>query len=364
MTRRTPYRHKVHPKHPRYKTDEYSRGTGKAPPAPPRRDSRSKWGRTLETREGVTKTRHAWRVDEAMKPQMSHTYDSPDGNDWRAEDNRRDVTFIDHPSSNSVVIKMLQDELRREAVKLRYAKRERMIAMRQPKSSTSAQKKKEKAESDIKVIRARMKKISDEIKDRKGGKKVASATRPIKAKNQLIGHQTQETAYIIEDYPYGRLRTKMRIWVEHSAKHGDRVVRQTLNPKTGKWNKPKKSTYSPIILLVKEKQKDGRVFVKPKEIDVRIGTSLKDLANIRKKYTLTDEQDKMLNRLMIGKNAQKYIKVTVAKSEPIDLFGDPKASEKLKKLAEEDKKRKKRDEEAINQALSISASELRNKDVI
>lgn len=59
-------------------------------------------------------------------------------------------------------------------------------------------------------------------------------------------HNSPETAYVVEDYPYGfRLRCKMRTWVEKNNK-GTRVVSQTTNPKVaGKvWNKAKASTYS------------------------------------------------------------------------------------------------------------------------
>lgn len=59
---------------------------------------------------------------------------------------------------------------------------------------------------------------------------------------------TEESPYIIEDYPYGYTqRTQMKVWVE-TTKRGQRTVRQTLNPRTQKWNKPKKSTYSNIFL--------------------------------------------------------------------------------------------------------------------
>ena len=60
---------------------------------------------------------------------------------------------------------------------------------------------------------------------------------------------TEENPYIIQSYPYGRLRTQMKVWVETVKKKGDRVCRQTLNPKTNLWNKPKKSTYDEVILM-------------------------------------------------------------------------------------------------------------------
>ena len=60
---------------------------------------------------------------------------------------------------------------------------------------------------------------------------------------------TEETPYIIESYPYGRLRCKMRVWVESVKNKGDRYTTQTQNPKTLVWNKPKKSTYSAVMVL-------------------------------------------------------------------------------------------------------------------
>jgi hypothetical protein len=61
----------------------------------------------------------------------------------------------------------------------------------------------------------------------------------------LSGHTSPETAYVVEDYPYGfTLRCKMRYWLEFSPKRGFRLMSQTTNPKRGNvWNKPKASTY-------------------------------------------------------------------------------------------------------------------------
>ena len=63
----------------------------------------------------------------------------------------------------------------------------------------------------------------------------------------LTGHTSPETAYVVEDYPYGfRLRCQMRYWLEYNPKHGVRLVSQTSNPKRPGlvWNKPKASTYA------------------------------------------------------------------------------------------------------------------------
>jgi hypothetical protein len=68
-------------------------------------------------------------------------------------------------------------------------------------------------------------------------------------KKILKGHVSPETAYLVNDYPYGyTLRCKIRYWLE-SNKHGTRMVSQTSNPKLAGfggdvWNKPKASTYA------------------------------------------------------------------------------------------------------------------------
>jgi hypothetical protein len=67
----------------------------------------------------------------------------------------------------------------------------------------------------------------------------------------LHGHTSQETAYIIADYPYGSLRCQRRVWIETGTRKGcgQRFVAQTQNPKNGKWNKPHAGTYSPICVM-------------------------------------------------------------------------------------------------------------------
>lgn len=64
-----------------------------------------------------------------------------------------------------------------------------------------------------------------------------------------FGHTDEDSAILVDDYPYGRrVRTQIRYWIE-TTKNGDRFCSQTLNPKTGRWNKPKKSTYSPVGVI-------------------------------------------------------------------------------------------------------------------
>lgn len=74
-----------------------------------------------------------------------------------------------------------------------------------------------------------------------------SLARPIgpavDGKQPLYGHTSEATAYLVDGYPYGGLRTQIQYWLENKAGKGWRFVSQTLNPKTNRWNKPKPSTY-------------------------------------------------------------------------------------------------------------------------
>ena len=51
----------------------------------------------------------------------------------------------------------------------------------------------------------------------------------------------------VQDYPYGRLRTTVFYSVDFDKKKGFRSVFQSINPKNGVLNKPKKGTYSDVL---------------------------------------------------------------------------------------------------------------------
>ncbi len=80
----------------------------------------------------------------------------------------------------------------------------------------------------------------------------------------LVGHVSEATAHICDDYPYGRrLRCKRRCWLEKGRQSGAsggqvayRFVAQTSNPRLSDaagcdvWNKPKRSTYAAFAAVM------------------------------------------------------------------------------------------------------------------
>lgn len=112
----------------------------------------------------------------------------------------------------------------------------------------------------------------------------------------LLNHTSFETAYRVEDYPYGfRLRTSIFYWLETESKKGDRFCSCTINPKNGSLNKPKKSTYSCIgFMFLDEKnyvQWDGLgIYSSREEIKTFIDKIGEENLNI--------EQKKQYNSLM------------------------------------------------------------------
>lgn len=71
----------------------------------------------------------------------------------------------------------------------------------------------------------------------------------------LNGHTSKETAHEIKNYPWGfKLKTSQFIWIETVPKKGDRVVRQTIDPKNGRLCAPKKSTFNAITWLYMDEQ--------------------------------------------------------------------------------------------------------------
>jgi hypothetical protein len=75
----------------------------------------------------------------------------------------------------------------------------------------------------------------------------------------LTGHTSLETACLVPDYPYSfSLRCEIRFWLEKKDSKGFRLCSQTRNPKNGRWNNPKASTYCALAGAMFKDEK-GRV---------------------------------------------------------------------------------------------------------
>ena len=61
------------------------------------------------------------------------------------------------------------------------------------------------------------------------------------------------------DWPYGKLKTTASFTVETNPRRGERTDRTTVDPKNGRVNKPKFSTYSKRQLIVDGD--DGQTYV-------------------------------------------------------------------------------------------------------
>lgn len=71
-----------------------------------------------------------------------------------------------------------------------------------------------------------------------------------KIERVLTDNVSQETAFVQDDYPYGRqLRCRKLNWLEYKPKKGFRIVYRTIDPNTCRVNDPKGSTYTDLAVL-------------------------------------------------------------------------------------------------------------------
>lgn len=135
----------------------------------------------------------------------------------------------------------------------------------------------------------------------------------------LYGHIDEDSAYIVEDYPWGfTTKTTARFWVETISKKrgGQRFVKQTLNPKTGIWCKPKKTVYSSIIVMYLDK---NNYIAYENLIDFGLGSDerkeeIDTFFEIHKEH-FTDYQKKEIEILRSYNEVLKNVKFTSKMSE-------------------------------------------------
>lgn len=149
---------------------------------------------------------------------------------------------------------------------------------------------------------------------------------------QLIGHESPETAYVVEDYPYGfRLRTKIHYWIETTNK-GQRWVSQTLNPRTGKWNTPKKSVYSPILVMVlRDVWTKNTIGAHVETVGIGVWEKEEELDEFTKQFQLSHDQLKQIDVLRAYARTNKRIKWTIREAEGIPTPEEIKQEEEKKK---------------------------------
>lgn len=133
-------------------------------------------------------------------------------------------------------------------------------------------------------------------------------------KKILLGHSSQDTAYLVQDYPYGfKLRCQIRYWLENKPSKGWRFVSQTEDPRNGRWNAPKASTYSDLAAaMFLDSEEDNHV----KWTSLTVNSSVDNIFEFIK---LFPEADLKLVKAL-AKGRAPYMKAAIAKKM---LNGDP-----------------------------------------
>jgi len=162
----------------------------------------------------------------------------------------------------------------------------------------------------------------------------------------LYGHTSPDTAFTVDNYPYGfRLRTQIRYWIESKdAKNGgQRFVSQTINPKTGRWNKPKAGTYSPVLVM-REDTSNG--YISCVGLNRCVGD--KETADKIKEFlathgdNLTDFQKKQAKIYYALNKAYSHVTYSFApvkRSEPVSLSEIARGSARVDAMIEAEDKR-------------------------
>jgi hypothetical protein len=128
----------------------------------------------------------------------------------------------------------------------------------------------------------------------------------------LHGHTDEASAYVVDDYPYGfRERTQIRYWIE-TTKRGQRFCSQTRNPKTGRWNKAKKSTYADVMVMVLDEE--GHVSYTGLHTWAS-ECELQRMERLLGEY-ITEAQRKTIHQHRIMNRAAKHITVDVRPAAP------------------------------------------------
>lgn len=174
-------------------------------------------------------------------------------------------------------------------------------------------------------------------------------------RNYLYEHTSQETAYVVNDYPWGfRLRTTIRYWIEtKEAKNGgQRFASQTINPKTGKWCAVKYSTYSPLMVMFLDENEHVKYTC------LRHNDSEESVNQFKETHlsSLTEFQKEQLKEVIAFNEVMKHVtfKIKASSVGPVSLFSnDPEEIAKREQLRLESQKRE--EEQALIKRKIVSA---------
>ena len=167
-----------------------------------------------------------------------------------------------------------------------------------------------------------------------------------------------EDSFLVESYPYGRKRTQRRSWIETNKTHGDRVCHCTLNPKTQKWNKPKKSTYDSIKFLYIDNetgyiQSCGDYFLSKEDYNYLVNNM--ELSPLQQRQV---NQKIAINKVMERVTFKCEVGGTYNLSDPEDLArmkADTESPEAIKKEQEQKEIKK-----TINKHINYEFNKLQN----
>lgn len=133
-----------------------------------------------------------------------------------------------------------------------------------------------------------------------------------------------DNAHITDDYPYGfRFRTERKEWIESKTDKkgnlkGQRFCTQTKDPKTGKWNNPKCSTYSDIMIGIEKFDESlGKNII---DYDIlRMNDTEQKISEFEQTYKdiLLPVQKEKMKDLVAWDRAMKHVKWEVKPSSEI-----------------------------------------------
>lgn len=103
----------------------------------------------------------------------------------------------------------------------------------------------------------------------------------------MITYSNPRTRAVFTDWPHGKLRTTCTFWIESHPKKGERGVRQTVDPKTGRLSAPRTLTYARQARIVDGD--DGRTYIIERSIYGTISIMRSDMRYLQASVPLTPE---------------------------------------------------------------------------